>query len=159
MEILEPLNVGGRPSMYDPAFCDKADEYLQTCQDSYDEFHKTRGDKSDTYERQIVVKLPSHERFAQYLKVSREVIYKWAREYPDFKEALDRITAEQKSRLMENGTAGSYNSTITKLILSANHGMNEKTESEVTHRMPKPILDLDEDVPEDNSNQENPTPA
>lgn len=55
----------------------------------------------------------------------------WEEEYPEFSRALSKIDKEQKERLINNGLSGDYNSTIAKLILSANHGMAEKTEQDI----------------------------
>lgn len=162
MGILETKQKGGRKTDYLPSFCDEADIYIAKCQDSFEEFHKTRGDKSDTYERSINVELPTIEGFSQHLHCSRDVIYDWVELYPDFQQAIDRIKAEQKKRLLNKGLGGGYNSTIAKLVLSANHNMHEKTESDVNVKLPQPILDTvlpNEDVPADNSDKENPTPA
>jgi hypothetical protein len=57
----------GRPSKYDPKIADKAYEYLQQNKDEYEEFHKTRGTSTNTYERTIKVDLPSIEKFARYV--------------------------------------------------------------------------------------------
>lgn len=151
----------GRPTLYDPAMCGEAEVYISKCQDEWDEFHKTRGDKSDTYERTLVVNLPKLEAFARHLHVSYDTVMEWARVYPDFRKALDLIKEAQKERLMDKSLAGSYNSTIAKLILSANHGMNEKTETIVTN-LPQPILDTTEpenDVPENNGNNQDTSAA
>lgn len=107
----------GRPTLYDPTFCQKVDEYLLTCVD-------TEGN----------VRLPKREGFAKYLNVTRQTIDNWSKEYPEFFDALSKIDLEQKDRLVDNGLAGKYNSTIAKLVLSANHGMAEKTDTDITSK-------------------------
>lgn len=158
MGKLQAKHPGGRPTTYDPAYCDEADVYLAECQDTYDEFHKTRGDKTDTYERIPVVKLPTYEGFCQHINTPYETIMDWREVHPEFKAALNRIKLAQKKRLIEGGVAGTYNPTIAKLILSANHGMNETSESTLHIRIPKPILDVNDpaNVLPDDSNKENP---
>jgi hypothetical protein len=127
-------NKGGRPTSYDPKFVDEAYKYLEQCKDEETEFHKTRGEKSDSYDRILTVKLPTVEGFASYLRVSTKSLNNWANEYPKFLRALDDIKDEQKQRLITKGLSGEYNSTIAKLILSSNHGMAEKTESDITSK-------------------------
>lgn len=112
-------------SVYDPIFIEKIDEYLQLTKDNEYEFHKTRGDKSDSYEEKVRVKLPSKEDFANYINVSRKTLYNWRDEYPDFADALEKIEQEQLKRLINGGLDGTYNSTIAKLILSTNYGMRD----------------------------------
>jgi hypothetical protein len=118
----------GRPTSYDPAFIDKIDEYLAQCKDIEDEFHKTRGEKSDSYERLVRVKLPSRDGFSLFINVSRDSLHQWSKDYPDFSDALDDIDRAQKIALLDNGLSGTYNPTIAKLGLSANHGMREGTD-------------------------------
>jgi len=118
----------GRPSIWDPIFIDKVDEYLATCVDEEREFHKTRGDKSDSFERIVNVNLPKIEGFAQYIGVHKDTITEWKKKYDDFSVALDKIRTEQHNRLVDNGLSGRYNPVITRLILANNHGMREKSD-------------------------------
>lgn len=130
----------GRPEEYKEEYISKVDEYIKENQDEYEEYHKTRGDKSDTFERIIKVKLPSVEGFAYYLDVSKKSLYNWSKEYPEFLHALGKIEKEQQKRLINGGLSGEYNSTIAKLILSANHGMREKTDITSDNKvLPQPI--------------------
>lgn len=121
-----------RPTKYQEDFITKVDEYLEQCEDIETTFHKTMWEKSDSYDRILKVNLPSIEWFAIYLNVNKSSIYEWAREYEGFSHALEKITVEQKKRLIEEGLAGNYNPTIAKLVLSANHGMKETTVQENT---------------------------
>lgn len=124
----------GRPSKYDEKYIDSVESYLNECQDEYDEFHKTRGEKSDTYDRLLKVRLPTIEDFARYIGVNKTTLYEWESIHPEFSNALETIRVEQKQRLIENGLSGDYNPLIAKLVLSANHGMAEKTETDVTSK-------------------------
>lgn len=118
----------GRPKEYKEEYVDKVDEYLEVCQDEEDEFHRTRGEKSDSYDRIIKAKLPTIEGFARFIDVAVSTLYLWKEEYSDFSEALEKIMVEQRERLINKGVSGEYNSTIAKLILSANHGMRDSTD-------------------------------
>lgn len=120
------MSKGGRPTKYDPSFVEKVDEYLAECQDRTFRFHRTQGEKSDTYERRIKVKLPTIEGLALYLDVSKQTLYTWGEKHPEFLDALGKIEREQKQRLIEKGLSGDYNPLIAKLVLSANHGMKER---------------------------------
>lgn len=125
----KPLGyVFGRPTKYDPAMCEKVVEYLNQCEDVWTEYHKTRGEKSDSYDRILKVNLPSREGFARYVGVVVNTLKNWGEENADFLTALSLIDQEQKKRLFEEGLAGNYNPIIAKLGLSANHGMREKTD-------------------------------
>jgi hypothetical protein len=117
----------GRPTEYNPIFIEKAQGYLAECED--DEIERGE-DRNVVYK--IRVKLPTIEGFARYIGVSKRVLYDWEQKYPDFLHALDEIRTEQLERLINNGLNGDYNSTIAKLMLSSNHGMREKSETDVT---------------------------
>jgi len=123
----------GRPTEYEQRFVDEAYKYLAECTDEEKEFHKTRGEKSDSYDRIITVKLPTIEGLAIYLGASVKSLYTWSEQHEDFLQALEDIKAAQKERLVTKGLSGEYNSTIAKLILSSNHGMKEKNETELSN--------------------------
>jgi hypothetical protein len=106
----------GRPTMYSDDLNSKVDEYIALCQDTISETGR------------IKVKLPTIEGFAIYLGVVSSTVFKWAEEYSQFSESLKKIKDIQRERLLYNGLSGDYNSTIAKLVLSANHGMSEKQE-------------------------------
>lgn len=132
-------NPVGRPTLYRPEFVQKVDEYLELKQDVEDEFHKTRGQTSDSYQRVIKVNLPSVEDFAKFLGFGKTQIYDWEAKHPEFKDALDKIREEQKNRLSEKGLSGDYSPVMAKFLLSANHGMSEKTEATLTGKDGGPI--------------------
>lgn len=133
-------NKWGRPTKYQEYFINKVDEYLASCVDWYKEVLKTRQMIDDdgkikeviTNESVKKVSLPTIEWFAMYLNVNKTSLYEWSKEYPLFSNALDKITSEQKKRVLENWLSGDYNPTIAKLILSHNHGMKETTVQENT---------------------------
>jgi len=122
----------GRPTSYKEEYCNEVQNYLDLCIDVESEFHKTRGKRSDSYERKLTVKLPTIEGFALHLKVNKTSLYEWDKKYPKFSNSLDLIKTEQRNRLLNKGLSGDYNSTIAKLILSSNHGMSEKVIQELS---------------------------
>lgn len=117
----------GRPTKYKKKYLKLVEKYIESCQDTIDKVSKYEGSQgSMEYDNRLIVKLPTIEGFAIYLNVATSSLYEWAKEHKDFSEALDRIKRVQKERLITQGLAGVYNSTIAKLILSANHDMREK---------------------------------
>ena len=105
----------GRPSEYDPSYCDKVDEYLQNA--SRENMH-----------------LPKVESFAIYLGVTKKTLYNWSKEHKEFLHALDKITTIQAERLIDDGIYGGkeVNATIVKLLLMNNHDMREKNDTDMT---------------------------
>lgn len=110
---------GGRPTDYEPRFCKMVDEYIKSCTDKI-----TNNSR--------IVNLPKREGFAKLLGFPRQTLDNWANEHKEFFDALARIDEEQKIKLLDQGLAGNYNPTIAKLVLSSNHGMKEKSESDIT---------------------------
>lgn len=119
----------GRPTEYSDTFVQEAYKYLKTCEDKETEFHKTRGEKSDSYERIVVVNLPSIEGLAAYLHVSKNTLYDWKEQHKEFSDALDDIIIKQHNVLVSGGLSGNYSPVIAKLLLSSNHGYAEKSET------------------------------
>lgn len=126
-------HAGGRPIEYSEETLTKAREYIQSCIDEEYEFHKTRGEKSDSYEEKIRTKLPKIEGLALYLKVSRDTIYDWEKKYKQFSDMLEELRQLQAQRLIDGAMSGRYNPTIAKLLL-AKHGYVEKSEQEIDHK-------------------------
>lgn len=111
----------GRPTKYNKELLEKAKEYLE-------EWSKC-GDV-----------IPSVEGLAEYLDVSRKIIYIWAKdeEKEEFLHTLDKIEVKQKKVLINKGLTGDFNSNIAKLALG-NHGMSEKLQQELSGPGGKPI--------------------
>lgn len=124
----------GRPTKYREEYIYKVDEYLSEHQDKELERVGLRNEEKGYEKIDYVLKvdLPTIEGFALFLGVNKTSLYEWEKDHPDFSNALDKIRTEQQTRLINEGLAGNYNSTIAKLILSSNHGMKEKTETDLT---------------------------
>jgi hypothetical protein len=114
---------------YSPSFIAKVDEYLELEKDREYEYHKTRGEKSDSFEEKISARLPTVEGFVRFAGLTKPTINKWRKAYPEFDEAIEKIIIEQKQRLINRGLDGTYSPVIAKLILSSNHGMREKIDA------------------------------
>ena len=127
-------NKGGRPTKYLKEYVATAYAYLDVCQDDVVQVLESVNPKTgrERYTTKFKVNLPTIEGFARYLGVNTTTLYEWAKTREQFSNALRDIKTEQATRLQNMGLSGDYNSTIAKLILSSNHGMSEKTITDLT---------------------------
>ena len=117
-KVAKKKHAVGRPTKYREKYCDISD-YLQECEEQD--------------------QVPLICGLAVRLETSEKIIHDWGNKHPAFRKSLDKIKAIQKQRLISNGLDNTYNSTIAKLILSANHGMSEKTLQEHTGKDGGPV--------------------
>jgi len=116
----------GRPTEYTEDLIDKVEQYITECVDSYEYIDATdrEGKPILTHEKRFKVKLPSIEGLVVYLDIPKSDIYTWEKVHPDFLRVLNKLRAKQAELLLNNGLSGTYNSTISKLILTK-HGYRE----------------------------------
>lgn len=120
-----------RPTIFTEEYVKKAKEYLTLCVDDIEEYHKTRGEKSDGYERLVRVKLPTIEGLAVYLDINKDTIYEWCKVNEEFSDVIDQLRGIQADRLINNGLSGDYNPNIAKVLLTK-HGYADKQETDIT---------------------------
>ncbi len=112
----------GRPREYKTEYISLVQDYLNDCEDMFDK------DKNE-----YLVQLPTVEGFALFVGHNKTTIYEWCKEYPEFSNAIDEIKNNQLNKLINKGLSGKYNSTIAKLLLSGNHNIRERTETELSN--------------------------
>ncbi len=95
----------GRPSPYGDEMLAKASDYIEDCPDV----------------------VPSAAGLAIFLGISRQTVYQWRDDHPEFSDTLATLLAEQERRLINGGLNGEYNSNIAKLMM-ANHDYVERSE-------------------------------
>lgn len=101
----------GRPTKYTQEILDTAYNYLE----NYSEYGV----------------VPSTARLARILNIARSRVYEWGNEYPEFKDILESIQAEQEAMLIDNGLTGDFVSPITKLLLTK-HGYTDRIEQDLS---------------------------
>lgn len=112
---------GGRPSEYDPNYCAKARDYVAVF-------------KNPAADPEMGEVVPTIEGLAYNLGVGKQTLYRWAESHTEFRDALDELKELQGLLLQSNGLQGKFAPVITKLMLSANHGMAEKSETDHTSK-------------------------
>jgi len=70
--------------------------------------------------------------------VAASSLYLWRDKYDEFSETLAKIEGRQHQKALNSGLDGTFNATITKLVL-ANHGYHEKQHTELTGAAGAPV--------------------
>lgn len=105
----------GRKTDYRPKYIKAVAEYIDHCNNT-----------PEGEERQ----LPSRVGLALLLKVDVDTLSNWGKVKPKFFSALNDLDATQQLHLINRSFNGTGNANIGKMLLSANHGLREKTEIE-----------------------------
>ena len=115
------------------------------------DYIKSENANGETREQKIRVSLPTRQGFANFIGVSFSNLTEWYA-IPEMAIALQKIDAVQFTRLVNNGLSGSYNPSITKMLLSSNHGMSDNTKVEgevgVVHKVMRLPTKSELDAPE-----------
>lgn len=122
-------------------------EYISQCEDEIEEYHKTRGDKSDSFDRIVKVKLPSIEGLAFFMGINKTTVYEWESSYEEFSNVIDKLRQKQASELINKGLSGDYNPTIAKVLLTK-HGYREgveQTGKDGKDLIPEPLSEEDKE--------------
>jgi len=101
--------VTGRPSKYSEEILERTEQYIESCEDDL---------------ANKIVNLPTIEGLAYELKVNKTTIYEWRKIHEDFSNLIADLLAKQAKALVNCGLAGTYNSTIAKVLLTK-HGYRE----------------------------------
>ncbi len=106
---------GGRPSKYTPEIIEEINKYLEEA----------------TPEN---MSIPTIEGIALRLKISRDSLYEWAKQYKEFSDTLEKLKMMQKEALIKTGIFGGkeINQAIVALLLKVNHDMIEMNRTDVT---------------------------
>lgn len=81
------------------------------------------------------------KRLTSVLKVNRDTIYEWKRQYKEFSDTLEILNLKQTKLLINAGLLDKINIAIAKLLLSK-QGYAEKQEVEIER---KPLIVLGEE--------------
>lgn len=140
-----------RPTILTEELKVKARTYIDECEDKVTDYHKTKGEKSDSFERIVEVNIPTIEGLSLYLGTSRKILYIWEEQDEEFLHIMDQLRAKQAKALISKGLSGDYNPTIAKVLLTK-HGYREGIDQTTNDKdLPTPILNLN-DISKDNSN-------
>lgn len=103
----------GRPTKF-------KEEYINVALD-YTESYETHGDV-----------IPTRSGLSDILQCTEDTLANWGKKNADFLGALEAIDTKQKRLLQNKGLRGDFRESMSKFLLSANHGMAEKSETKVS---------------------------
>ena len=123
----EPQQVG-RPTKFSKKILIKTYKYIASCKDKEKRIIKSEGVATTTWDNHLDVNIPTIDGLARYLQIATQTVYDWKKKSLEFSDALGELKQLQSERLIKGGLSGRYNSTIAKVLLSANHGIHETKE-------------------------------
>jgi len=117
-------HAGGRPTKYTPELLEAARSYIDRYVDSN--------------------KIPTLEGLALACDIRRSTLYEWHNGdvAEEFSDIVDKVMKNQAVKLIEQGLDGTYNASITKLLLTK-HRYSDKQDVDHTtkgEQLPTPIL-------------------
>ena len=124
-ELTPEKHAGGRPTDYLPEY--STDDY-------FDKF------KNHCEDEKSLLGMCS---LAVFCKVTEKTLSNWAENHPEFLRTIGRVKQYSKNMLVNNGLNKKYSDRITRLLLSANHGVHEKTEQDINLGMRDLLTELD----------------
>lgn len=107
-----------RPTKYNKTYAERVSDYLA---------EKEKGKLLAS--GKTIHGLPSIANYCAYVNIHVDTANEWEKRHPEFSEALDKIRERQHEKLIEYGLSKEFDSGLTKLILSKNHGYVEQTEN------------------------------
>lgn len=119
---------GGRPSTYDPMFCEMMIDYFETTANaplrkrlslsSKETGFDSKGAKGSQKRevRRICAELPTIEGFARSIGVSSQTVWKWSQAHAEFAEACTRAKDIQKLLIIDRMANREYDATAAIFI-------------------------------------------
>lgn len=104
-------------------------------------------EKARAYEQGEHATIPSIAGLAVHLDISRETCHVWAKDESktEFSDIYRRILTKQESTLLNKGLDGTFNPTITKLILTKHNYTDKQDITSDGKQLPTPILGISND--------------
>jgi hypothetical protein len=129
----------GRPSKYDPKFCDELIEYFDI-EPHFETPVLTRRKDGTEVEKVafIASDLPTLAGFAVKIGVDRDTLKEWAHVHPEFSAAIKKAKECQENILVTNGLKGLYDTSFA--IFTAKNVMGWRDKQEITGKDGKDLV-------------------
>jgi len=126
---------GGRPTLYDPKYCQEIIDYFSIPATATLKRKITRGKAVIEEEYQAPNPLPLFEDFASSIGVHVDTLQEWKKVHPEFSVAYAHAKQRQKAILIKNGTLGNYQPQFTIFVAKNIAGMSDTQTHDVTDRL------------------------
>lgn len=117
LEKATPTKALGRPSSYNPTYCDDLISFFIRPYYTVGAFGKL-----------IPTEPPFMSAWARKIGVSENCIWQWQQKFPDFDEAIKKAKKIQEEHYVSCGFAGASNPAVTIFLLKNHHGYTDRQE-------------------------------
>ncbi len=124
----------GRPSKYDPKYCEEIVEFFSG--PAYVALPSKKGIQLFGND------LPLLTSFAAHIGVHRDTLHEWAEKFPDFSDALKRAKDLQEQMLVTNGLKGLYNPSFAIFTAKNILGWRDRSKDDVQDKEIATFADL-----------------
>lgn len=119
----------GRPSKYNPIFCQKIIEYFDIDPSIFRDITITYKDGSTKeISEEEAAPLPTFMKFARSIGTFHDTLHDWVKKYPEFRLAYNRCKELQFEFLVDNGLRGNYQGYFAGLYMKNMCGWRDKEE-------------------------------
>ena len=130
----------GRPSKYDPKYCQQLIKFFdrKPCRTIEEHFYYKNGDEK-VKEIEVANEIPFFSAFAREIKAHTDTLNEWTKKHKEFSVAYKQAKELQKEFLVQNGLRGLYNATAfiftAKNITDMRDVVEQKHSGEVKHKI------------------------
>jgi hypothetical protein len=124
----------GRPTDYDPKYCDEIIEYFR--REPTTTLYKREFYKDGTIKSEIPIltaaQLPTFEKFADEIGVHRDTLNEWTKKHKEFSDAYAHAKKLQEHIWVVNGLGGLYNAQFAQFYGKNCLGYKDQQEIKLT---------------------------
>lgn len=119
-----------RQTDYQPKYCKMIIDYFKTppYKEIKVDIYDKKGNLMQTRYEKEPNDIPTLEKFATDIGVTRQTLHNWRELHPEWNEAFLIAKDLQKNTIIQNGTRGLYNSVFSKLVMINETDYTEKAD-------------------------------
>ena len=130
---MEGKHPGGRPTKYDPKFCDLIIEYFSVPPTNI--IYRTEYNRDGSVKCEVPVvmpaELPTYQGFAHSIDVHIDTLIEWTKVHPEFSDAYARAKQLQEQIWLVNSLENRYNAQFAMFFGKNCLGYKDRAEVEI----------------------------